>query len=189
MLEALIPSQCRVKLLTLFLSNPGRAFYVREIERMTGENITAIRRELSNLESFGLLAREWKGKQLYFSVQQDFILYNELQRIILKTEGVSGVLREKFKDLEGLSCVFIFGSFAAGKAGAGSDIDLFVVGEIEEDALLSAIHTAEETLHREINYNLMSADEYRERLEKNDPFVVRVRREPRLILLGSCNGE
>ena len=55
MLQKLFTSKTRVKLLTLFMMNPGREMYVREIARSTEENINAIRRELANLEEMGLL--------------------------------------------------------------------------------------------------------------------------------------
>lgn len=186
MLEMLISSKTRIRLLTLFLLNPGREYYIREIERMTGENYAAIHGELANLESFGLLSRERKGKQVYFSANQDFFLYHDLQQMVLKTEGVSRILRDTFSDMQGISCLFIYGSFAAGTAGAESDIDLFIVGDIDEDRILAAAGAAEQTLKREINYTLMSDQEYRERQRKQDPFVMHVLREPRVVLAG-CN--
>ena len=186
MLEPLIPSQTRIRLLTLFLSNPGKEYYIREIERMTGENYYAIHSELQNLESFGLLTRERKGKQVYYSVNQNFFLYHELQQMVLKTEGVSSTIRERVRGLIGISCMFIFGSFAAGTAGRDSDIDLFIVGDVEEDEVITAVHQAERTLGREINYTLMGDREYLERQERNDPFVMTILNEPRVILVG-CN--
>lgn len=184
MLEMLIPSQTRVKLLTLFLLNPERSYYIREIERMTGEHYAAIHSELSNLASFELLTKERKGKQVHFSVNRDHPLYHDLQQIILKTEGVVKILKEEIHGLEGISCLFVYGSFAAGIAGEKSDIDLFVVGEVDEERLIPALHTVEQTLQREINYTLMSPREYRERQEKKDPFVMNVLKEPRVILAG-----
>ena len=61
MLQKLFTSKTRVKLLTLFMMNPGREMYVREIARNTEENINAIRRELANLEGIGLLKSERRG--------------------------------------------------------------------------------------------------------------------------------
>lgn len=113
-----------------------------------------------------------------------FLLYRDLQQIVLKTEGVSRTLREQLQDLQGVSCLFIFGSFAAGTAGADSDIDLFMVGDVEEDQVLQAVLAAERTLQREINYTLMTDREYRERQQKEDPFVMNVLRETRVILAG-----
>jgi len=107
MLEAIVSSQTRVKLLTLFLLNPGREYYVREIERMTEENINAVRRELSNLESFGLITGQKKGNQQYYTVNQDFFLYEDLQKIVLKTEGVARIIKEKLGDTKDINCMFI----------------------------------------------------------------------------------
>lgn len=186
MLEALIPSRTRVKLLTLFLLNPGREYYIREIERTTGENINAIRRELANLESFGLISGQRRGNQQYFSAETGHFLYPELQRIILKTEGIAGEIRTSLSG-EAVTCMFIFGSFAKGSAGAGSDIDLFIVGDVSEDRLIPVIHTCEETLGREINYTLMSREEFTLRKKNSDPFVTNIMREEKIYLAGTCD--
>lgn len=70
MLQNLFTSKTRVKLLTLFMMNPGREMYVREIARNTKENINAIRRELANLESIGLLKSERRGNSKYYVVNK-----------------------------------------------------------------------------------------------------------------------
>lgn len=184
MLELLIPSKTRIRLLTLFLMNPGRAYYIREIERMTGEHYAAVYKELGNLASFGILSGEHKGKQMYYSVNQGHFLYHELQQIVLKTEGVVKSLREQLQNLQGISCLFIYGSYAAGTADKESDIDLFIVGDVEEGEIITAVHTAEKILQREINYTLMSEIEYRKRQKDQDPFVKNVLQEPRIIIEG-----
>ena len=66
MLQKLFTSKTRVKLLTLFIMNPEREMYIREIARSTKENINAIRRELANLEEIGLLKSERKGNLKYY---------------------------------------------------------------------------------------------------------------------------
>ena len=87
MLEKLFTSRTRVKLLTLFVMNPGKAFYVREIARATEENVNAVRRELANLEAIGSLKSERSGNAKYFQVNREMSLYHELSSMILKTEG------------------------------------------------------------------------------------------------------
>lgn len=187
MLGSLIPSQTRVKLLTLFLLNPGREYYQREVARMTGENINAVRRELSNLETFGLLLMIRRGNQLYYTVNRTFFLFEELQKIILKTEGVAALLREHLDRLGTIECMFIYGSSATGKAGATSDIDLFIVGDVDEGQLIPLIQETEKQLNREINYVVMRNEELRVRREGGDPFVTQVLQEPRIILKGACD--
>lgn len=186
MLEALIASRTRVKLLTLFLLNPGSEFYIREIVRTTSENINAVRRELANLEAFGLVTGQKKGNQQYFAVNTGHFLYHELQAIVLKTEGIASTLRAALAGEE-ISCMFIYGSFAKGTAGQKSDIDLFIVGGVDEDRLIPLVHECERTSGREINYTLMSPAEFSKRKKDRDPFVKNVMLEEKILITGSCD--
>jgi predicted nucleotidyltransferase len=186
MLEALITSKTRVKLLTLFLLNPGNEYYIREISRTTNENINAVRRELANLESFGLITGQKKGNQQYYTVNTGHFLYAELQKIVLKTEGVAGIIKESLAREE-ITCMFIYGSFARGTAGAKSDIDLFIVGNVDEDRLIPIIHSCENATGREINYTLMTAGELGKRKKSKDPFVKNVMLEEKILISGTCD--
>jgi predicted nucleotidyltransferase len=186
MIEALIPSKTRVKLLTLFLLGPGKEYYIREIVRRTDENINAVRRELANLESFGLISSQKKGNQIWYSVNTGHFLYADLQKMIIKTEGFAGMLRDALRDEE-ISCMFIYGSFAKGTARAGSDIDLFIAGKIPEDRLIPVIHACEEQTGREINYTLMSRTEFRKRKSDRDPFIKSIMNEEKILLTGTCD--
>jgi predicted nucleotidyltransferase len=186
MLEALISSKTRVKLLTLFLLNPGSEFYIREIVRTTGENINAVRRELSNLESFGLLVGQKKGNQQYYTVNTGHFIFAELQKIVLKTEGISGILKRALAGEE-ITCMFIYGSFARGTARAKSDIDLFIVGTIDEDRLIPIIHSCEQETGREINYTLMTLAEFTKKKDQDDPFVKNVMKEEKIVISGTCD--
>ena len=187
MLEAIISSKTRVKLLTLFLLSPEREYYVREITRITEENMNAVRRESANLESFGLISRERKGNQQYDTVNRDFFLYEDLQKIVLKTEGVARVIREHLAGRVEIRCMFIYGSFAKSTAGAKSDIDVFIVGDIDENQLIPLVHESERALNREINYTLMRPAELELRKRDGDPFVTNVWKEPKLMITGTCD--
>lgn len=186
MLEFLISSQTRVKLLTLFLLNPGKEFYIREMTRRTGENINAVRRELANLEEFGLISRMKRGNQLYFTVDSQFFLFEDLQKLVMKSEGVVDLMKQRLVPLGNIECMFIYGSFASGRVKASSDIDLFIVGDIDESQVLSVVHESERTLDREINYTLMRKEEWRQRIERNDPFIMHIMKEPRIVVLDRC---
>lgn len=186
MLEALIPSKVQVKLLALFLLNPESEFYIREIVRMTGQNINGVRHELANLESFGLLLERWRGNQRYFTVNRGFYLYTTLQQLVLKTEGVAGVIRENLSSLQNIECMFIYGSFAKGTAGRSSDIDLFIVGDVSEEALIPLVNRSERAINREINYTLMQSSELAQRRKTDDPFVKNVMDVSKIMIIGAC---
>jgi len=88
-LERLFTSRTRVKLLELFLLHPEREVHVREICRITGLNINAVRRELANLEELGLLRSRRVGNARFYTVNILFPVYWELTRILVKL-GPSG---------------------------------------------------------------------------------------------------
>jgi len=166
MLEKLFTSRSRSKIITLFMLNPNEDMYVREITNKVQENINSVRRELSNLEDMGLLVSRKTGNLKYYSVNQDFPIYPELYGMVMKTEGVSHLLTENVKDLGQIELAFIFGSFASLQAGPESDVDLLLVGNIDENLLIQKLAALERKLSREINYVLLSKDEYQERLKK-----------------------
>ena len=186
MLQKLFTSKTRVKLLTLFIMNPEREMYIREIARSTKENINAIRRELANLEGIGLLKSERRGNSKYYVVNKKMPIYNELASIILKTEGVAKELQDSLSEI-GVEIAFIYGSFASGKAGVDSDVDIFIIGEVNEDELIIKIRDVEKKLSREINYVLFTVKEFEEREKSKDPFVLNVLREPKIMLVGDLN--
>jgi predicted nucleotidyltransferase len=184
MLEPIIP-QIRNSLLTLFLLNPGEKYYTREIGRILNKDISPIRKELVNLESFGLLKSEKKGNLKYYWADTDFIIYEELQKIILKTEGVVKALKEELSNLKNrVDYLFIYGSFASGKANARSDVDLFIVGTIDNDKVISKIMESERILNREINYSLYEKDEFIEKIKKRDAFIMNVLNQPKIMIVG-----
>jgi DNA-binding transcriptional ArsR family regulator len=84
MLEHLFSSRTRVRLLGLFLLHPEKEVHVREICRITGLNINAVRRELANLEELGLLRSRRAGNARFYTVNIAFPVYQELTSIILK---------------------------------------------------------------------------------------------------------
>jgi len=183
MIQKLFTSRTRVKLLTLFMMNPGRELYVREIARNMGGNINAVRRELANLEGIGLLKSERRGNSKYYVVNKKMAIYNELASIILKTEGVAKELRDSLSG-KGVEMTFIYGSFASGKAGVDSDIDIFIIGEINEEELIINIREVEKKLSREINYVMFTTKEFERRKKRSDPFVLNVLKEPKILLIG-----
>lgn len=184
MLRRLVGSGTRASLLSLFLLHPDEEFHVRAVVRATGENITAVRRELANLSDLGLLASRSQGTLRLYRARRESPLFPELQRLVLKTSGIAGEVRASLDVLEGLSRLFIFGSMANATAGPSSDLDLFVVGEVDEDRLIGAVAQLENRLGREINYVLFTRDEYAERRRAGDPFVTHVLSQPRIDLVG-----
>ena len=100
MLKYFITSRAKRKLLKLFLTNPDKEFYLREVERLVDEPVNAVRRELGHLEKAGFLKSQRRGKLKYFRVDKSFPFYPELKRIIYLTVGLGDYLKGRFKGSE-----------------------------------------------------------------------------------------
>lgn len=189
MLERLFTSKTRVKILTLFMINPDKEMFVRQITRATDENINSVRRELSNLEEIGLLMSKKKGNLKYYNIKKDFPIYKELKNMILKTEGVAKVINDNLNQTGDIKTAFIYGSSASGEANLMSDIDIFLVGDPDEDQLLKEILKLEKTSSRKINYVLFNENEFEHRIQEEDHFVLNVLQKPKIMIIGDLNAK
>jgi DNA-binding transcriptional ArsR family regulator len=90
-LEVLFSSSARVRILTLFLQNPDRQFYQREIERETDQPIRAVQREVSRLAEIGLLVRSEEGNRVFYGLDADYGLLAELTALFGKASGDEGM--------------------------------------------------------------------------------------------------
>ena len=184
MLEKLFTSRVRVRLLTLFLTHPTEAFYIRQIARLTGETYNNVRQELKNLAQLGLILTERRANAIYYRANVDHFLFPELKRIILKTEAVGDKLREALSALDDIRAAFIYGSTARGTELASSDIDLMIIGDVDLEALDAAIDRIEEELGRTVNYTLFDVEEWRERVAQGHAFVTDVLTHEKIFLIG-----
>jgi DNA-binding transcriptional ArsR family regulator len=183
MLEHLFGSRTRVKLLSLFLRNPEEPIFVREITRRVGTQINAVRRELSNLQKLGLIIEvieieEKAGavkktrapglKKKFYRVNPNFRLINELSALLLRAQALyEGRLDQEIPKLGDVRYLAFLGVFLGHKA----PVDVFIVGTINETALKRLINDAEKSLGYEINYSVMSLEDYRYRKDMTDKFL------------------
>lgn len=188
MIEKLFTSKVRTELLSTLFLRPDRAFYVREVARITGEDYKNVSRELRNLEEIGLLSSRKQGNLKYFSLNKEFPIYKELKSIFVKTRGAVAVLKDALSKVRGIDFAFIYGSLASGTESAESDIDMMVMGKIALERLLKLIREPERILAREINPSLFDLAEVKRRVKARDPFIVEVLGGPKIMLIGDEDG-
>lgn len=180
-------SRLRKELLRLYFSNPEAEFYLRELERLLKFSVANIRRELVKLAKIGLFKARSAGNMVYYSLNKDYPLYDELKNIVFKTVGIEGSLKAIMGDIQGIEAALIYGSFAAGQEDAESDIDLLIIGAPNEDKLIIELGKLEKELKREINYTLYSRTEYERRKREHDSFIENVLTRPKIMLRGTEN--
>jgi len=175
------------ELLKLFLTNPDHSFYMQEIGRILGKKPGYFQRTINNMEEEGILISEYKANARYFRANKSFPLYEEFKSIVFKTIGITGTLKEALKKIKGAETVFIYGSFAKSEENSESDIDLFIIGNIDEDGLVRQINKIEKTLKREINYTVYTENEFKKKKRSRDSFILDLLENPKVFLIGDEN--
>lgn len=97
MLEFLISSASRRKVLVYLLNNQDKEFHLRELSRNIGEPAPIIKRELDRLEQIGFVLSWTAGNRRKFKVNKNFLLLPELKSLTNKAAGVSPNLTLKVK--------------------------------------------------------------------------------------------
>ncbi len=178
-------SKLRAKLLAYFFDHPDSEMYLREIAQAIGEDPTNLKRELQKLESNKIFISRLSGKQKYFQLNKDYLLYRELKSIVARTIGVASRLKKALSGVDGIATAFIYGSYANGQEKAASDIDLFILGDcLDSDELAEKITVLEDDIRREINYRVFSGSDLAQAIKKNNSFVLNVVRREKIFIKG-----
>ena len=114
MLDSLIQSRTRIRLLTRFFLNPEQGGFLRGLEKELGENSNALRIELNRFEEAGMLRSEWRGHRKWFLVNPAFPLFAELHSIAMKQFGIDRVVDTVLRKIGAVDAVYLVGSLAAG---------------------------------------------------------------------------
>jgi predicted nucleotidyltransferase len=183
----LTKSKTREGILRLFFSDINRKYYLRELERILNIPVGNIRRELLFLEKSGIFSHEKAGNQVYYFLNKDSAIFEELKKIVSKTIGIEGLLRQKLSEIKNIQGAFIFGSFAKNKEDSFSDIDLMIIGKPDESILISKISSIESDLGREINYNIFSIKDIKDGLKKKEVFLEEIMANPKIFIIGNQN--
>ena len=151
MLQALITSKTRVRLLMKFFLNSRNTSYLRDLAGEFNESTNAIRVELNHLEEAGLLESNKEGNKKVFKANDKHPLYGSIRQLVLRHTGIDHVVDNVVKKLGSLQQAYVVGSFARGLDHPV--IDLVLVGrEIDTPYLLFLIEKAEKLVDRKIRY-------------------------------------
>lgn len=158
MLDSLITSQTRIKLLKKFFLNRSTKAHLRGLETEFGESSNAIRIELNRFEEAGLLNSLRDGNKKVYQANPKHPLYKDIHTLILKETGIDRVIDKVIHRLGSLVCVYLTGDFAHGKDSLV--IELILVGsDIDREYLARKVMQAEELVRRKVSYIVLHPDE------------------------------
>lgn len=162
------------KLLTYFLLNKTKEFYINELARLLNVDPKNLDKKLKELEKEGIFKSEFRGKQKYYFLNKNFPLLNEYKQIFNKTIGLEYQLKNILQRVKGLEETYIFGSYANNKLDVLSDIDLLIIGSHKSLDAEKAIIPLQKTIGREINIIDMTREELERKKLERDPLIKHV---------------
>ena len=184
MLEKLFTSKIRARLLVVFFISPKMRFNAHELANSLKENYSSVWKELLNLQKLGILKSDTQSGIKLYSINEKCPIINELQNIVIKTDGIGERIKESLQTQPEVKASFIFGSIASGFADSLSDINLMVIGKIKLQYFSSIISELENAVHRPVNYIIYSEDEWKEKKSQKDPFIKNIIEAPKIFIIG-----
>jgi hypothetical protein len=122
-----------------------------------------------------------KNEKKYYQVNEDFVLFNEIKELIIKSQ----ILYERDfidKILKiGKIRLFLLTGFFVNQYD--SPIDLLVIGNVNKKELITIITDLEKELGREVNFTLMSSNEYRYRKDMTDVFLYNILERKKIVII------
>lgn len=173
----------------IFLLNKDGEFHTRDLARRTGVSPPYVMKELHNLKSLGILVDKKEGNMTFYRINKSSSIVEDLKRLFLKTEGVGAELAAVLKkDTGKIKYALIYGSFAKGTEVTSSDIDLLIIGDIEEDKVLDAVMKAQSRIGREINYILWTEKAFQEKAKQKISLLREISKTPAIMIMGDIDG-
>ena len=185
MLDHIIPSKARRKILGLFYQNPNGSFYLRKIVRDIGEEVNAVKRELDILSQAKLLHKEKRLNKIFYTLNKSFIFYDEFLRIFAKSSFLAELIFKNLSKIGKIKFIVISTKYVKQTQIKDDEIYLLIVGIIVVPEVAAIVSAAEKQFGREVNYTVMAEEEFSFRKKNNDPFIWRFLKQPKVMLVGT----
>ncbi len=181
MLDQLFGSRTRAKVLRLLLTNPAKAYFVREISRKVREHVNSVRRELQFLTTVGIVLANGEGQKRFYRANADHGLFRELKALIFKAQVMEE--REILSAIEdsGRIHLLLLTGFFVGQDVAQTDI--LIVGSVNRKKIERMMKTFQEHFDREIHFTLMSKQEFDYRSNITDRFLYSILSGPSITVI------
>jgi hypothetical protein len=171
MIESIITSKTRIKLLLKFFLNAQTTSYLRGLEAELGESTNSIRVELNRLENAGLLNSSTEGNKKLFFANIRHPLFSEINSILKKFVGIDQIIERVTSQIGDLQSAYITGDFAVGKDSP--IIDLALIGDhLDKSYIDTLIDRAEEMINRQIKYLILTEDEMNHFYDKKPVLLI-----------------
>jgi len=176
-LEQLFDSPVKVRLLKLFLRNKGQSFSLQEITKRIRSDVSTCKKQIRKLESIKFIISRVKSGKKYYLINKDFDFYNELKTLVLKSSPASrDRILKRIRNLGRINLAILSGVFVNAD---NTRMDILIVGDnIKRKNLSSFLKDLEAEVGKEIDYVLLSTEDFRYRFDMFDRFLRDVMEKP-----------
>lgn len=180
MIEKLFGSRTRTRLLLLLSLHTEQPLYIRELSRMLGEQMNAVRRELNNCENLGLVTSVIENRKKYYTIQTHSVMVPLLRQLLVSAQFL---LDDQFvpslQRSGKIDKVILLGFFTQ---SPDAPVDVCIIGEIGSEAVKKHIDEWDKTFFTHLRFTVMSAEEYRYRASMSDRFLYSIQQVPHLVV-------
>jgi len=168
MLEQILSSVARTKILKFFCVHSQEKFFVRELARRLKLQLNSTRRELDNLEKFGFLKSENTDSKKYYYTNLEFPLFNEIKNLVFKALALEEIQTAgKMSKMPGLKLLIFTGVLTESPAHT----DVLIVGKVDKNRFDKYLRRIAEGLPEDLRYTFLPLKEYLYRTEITDKFI------------------
>jgi DNA-binding transcriptional ArsR family regulator len=157
MIESLITSKTRIKLLVKFFLNPTTKAYLRQLAVEFNESTNSVRIELNRLTEAGILESEREGQTIVYQAKKNHPLFPELKSLVSKYTGMDVIIDEVVSYLGTVVMVYLVGDYASGN-DTGT-IEVVLVGDIRADYLTNLVERVKREISRDFSCVVLTQDE------------------------------
>ncbi len=181
LLEQLLGSRSRAKVLRLLLTNPEKTYFVREIGRKVGEHLNSVRRELHLLAETDIVLASGEGQKRFYRANIEYPLFQELKALVFKAQVMEEKELLSAVQKSGRIYLLILTGYFVGQEPSLTDV--LVVGSVNRPKLKRLMHTFQEHFDRELQYTIMTKAEFEYRHSLTDRFLYQILSEPMIVVV------
>ncbi len=174
----------RLRILETYMSDIKSAFHVRGLVRDLDEEINAVRRELLNLQSAGILKSVKDGNKIVYTIDKDCPIIWELRGMFFKESSIGKLLYSSLSPVEGIKVAIVTDAFLKGKYQDKEDVDMLFIGNMKIRELSSVVNSLEKELGRVIKFVAMTVDDYDFGKKKKDPILMNALIKDKIMIIG-----
>jgi len=184
MLENIIPSKVRRKILELYFNNLDKSFYLREVVRLVDEEVNAVKRELDILHGSKLLTREHRINKIFYTLNKNYTFFDEFLRIFFKESAFAQTIYRNISRLGKTKYIAVSLKLPKRVLIKEDEIYVLYVGVLVLPEIEGLMQEAKTAYGFDINYTVMTEDEFAFRKRNNDPFIGKFIKSPKIMLVG-----